>query len=203
MSLEHLVNHLETDMDLSNADIAPVPANKRNWKAISFFTLWVGMAVNIPSYMIAASLIDGGMNWQQAMLTVLLGNLIVFVPMSLSGHAGTKYGIPFPVFARASFGVRGSHIPSLLRAIVACGWFGIQTWIGGAAIYTIVLILFPYVADGPAMMPEWVGVSLIQFICFMLFWAMNIWLIWKGINSIRILEHVAAPFLILLQCNPV
>jgi NCS1 family nucleobase:cation symporter-1 len=184
-------------MDLSNADIAPVPANKRDWKAISFFTLWVGMAVNIPSYMIAASLIDGGMSWQQAMWTVLLGNLIVFVPMSLSGHAGTKYGIPFPVFARASFGVRGSHIPSLLRAIVACGWFGIQTWIGGAAIYTIVLILFPSIADGPAMMPEWVGVSLIQFICFMLFWAMNIWLIWKGINSIRILEHVAAPFLLL------
>ena len=184
-------------MDLSNADIAPVPAKKRDWKAISFFTLWVGMAVNIPSYMIAASLIDGGMSWQQAMWTVLLGNLIVFVPMSLSGHAGTKYGIPFPVFARASFGVRGSHIPSLLRAIVACGWFGIQTWIGGAAIYTIVLILWPFLADGPAMMPDWVGVSLIQFACFMLFWAMNIWLIWKGIYSIRILEHVAAPFLLL------
>lgn len=197
MSLEHLASHLTTDKDLSNADIAPVPANKRDWKAISFFTLWVGMAVNIPSYMIAASLIDGGMSWQQAMWTVLLGNLIVFVPMSLSGHAGTKYGIPFPVFARASFGVRGSHIPSLLRAIVACGWFGIQTWIGGAAIYTIVLILWPWVADGPAMMPAWVGVSLIQFLCFMLFWFMNIWLIWKGINSIRILEHVAAPFLLL------
>ncbi|MDH4019860.1 MAG: NCS1 family nucleobase:cation symporter-1 [Xanthomonadales bacterium] len=197
MSLEHLVSHLDTDMDLSNADIAPVPSAQRNWKAISFFTLWVGMAVNIPSYMIAASLIDGGMSWQQAMWTVLLGNLIVFIPMSLSGHAGTKYGIPFPVFARASFGVRGSHIPSLLRAIVACGWFGIQTWIGGAAIYTIVLIIWPVIADGPAMMPEWVGVSLIQFICFMLFWAMNIWLIWKGINSIRILEHVAAPFLLL------
>ena len=197
MGLEHLVSHLDTDMDLSNEDIAPVPANQRDWKAISFFALWVGMAVNIPSYMIAASLIEGGMSWQQAMWTVLLGNLIVFVPMSLSGHAGTKYGIPFPVFARASFGVRGSHIPSLLRAIVACGWFGIQTWIGGAAIYTIVLILFPFVADGPAMMPDWVGVSLIQFICFMLFWAMNIWLIWKGINSIRILEHVAAPFLLL------
>ncbi len=197
MAQEDLVAHLDSDMDLSNADISPVPAGQRDWKAISFFSLWVGMAVNIPSYMIAASLIDGGMSWQQAMWTVLLGNLIVFVPMSLSGHAGTKYGIPFPVFARASFGVRGSHIPSLLRAIVACGWFGIQTWIGGAAIYTIVLILFPYIADGPAMMPEWVGVSLIQFICFMLFWAMNIWLIWKGINSIRILEHVAAPFLLL------
>ena len=197
MSLEHLVNHLDPELDLSNADIAPVPEGQRDWKAISFFTLWVGMAVNIPSYMIAASLIDGGMSWQQAMWTVLLGNLIVFVPMSLSGHAGTKYGIPFPVFARASFGVRGSHIPSLLRAIVACGWFGIQTWIGGAAIYTIVLIIWPVVADGPAMMPEWVGVSLIQFVCFMLFWAMNIGLIWKGINSIRILEHVAAPFLLL------
>ena len=188
---------MRLDSNLSNPDIAPVPAAQRDWKAISFFTLWVGMAVNIPSYMIAASLIDGGMSWQQAMWTVLLGNLIVFVPMSLSGHAGTKYGIPFPVFARASFGIRGSHIPSLLRAVVACGWFGIQTWIGGAAIYTILLILWPAAADAPAMMPDWVGVSLVQFACFMLFWAMNIWLIWKGINSIRILEHLAAPFLIL------
>jgi NCS1 family nucleobase:cation symporter-1 len=191
------VSNLNFDTDLSNPDIAPVPANQRDWKAISFFTLWVGMAVNIPSYMIAASLIDGGMSWQQAMWTVLLGNLIVFVPMSLSGHAGTKYGIPFPVFARASFGIKGAHIPSFLRAIVACGWFGIQTWIGGAAIYTILLIMWPATADAPAMMPDWVGVSMVQFICFMLFWAMNIWLIWKGINSIRILEHMAAPFLLL------
>ena len=183
--------------DLINADIAPVPVEQRTWKAVSFFTLWVGMAVNIPSYMIAASLIDGGMSWKQAMWTVLLGNLIVFVPMSLSGHAGTKYGIPFPVFARASFGIQGAHIPSFLRAIVACGWFGIQTWIGGAAIYTIVLIVMPGVADAPAMMPDWVGISLVQFACFMVFWAMNIWLIWKGINSIRILEHLAAPFLLL------
>ncbi len=190
-------SNLNFDADLSNPDIAPVPANQRDWKAISFFTLWVGMAVNIPSYMIAASLIDGGMSWQQAMWTVLLGNLIVFVPMSLSGHAGTKYGIPFPVFARVSFGIKGAHIPSFLRAIVACGWFGIQTWIGGAAIYTILLILWPGAADAPTMMPDWVGVSLVQFICFMLFWAMNIWLIWKGINSIRILEHMAAPFLLL------
>jgi len=186
-----------TDANLSNPDIAPVPAARQTWTSISFFTLWVGMAVNIPSYMIAASLIDGGMSWKQAMFTVLLGNLIVFVPMSLSGHAGTKYGIPFPVFARASFGIKGSHIPSLLRAIVACGWFGIQTWIGGAAIYTILLIFWPAVADAPTMMPAWVGVSLVQFLCFMAFWFMNIWLIWKGINSIRVLEHLAAPFLIL------
>ncbi len=188
---------LRVDPELSNRDIAPVPASERNWRAISFFSLWVGMAVNIPSYMIAASLIDGGMSWQQAMWTVLLGNLIVLVPMALSGHAGTKYGIPFPAFARASFGIQGAHIPAMLRAIVACGWFGIQTWIGGAAIYTMVLILFPGVADAPAMMPDWVGVSLVQFSCFMAFWVMNIWLIWKGIESIRVLEHIAAPFLLL------
>ncbi len=186
------------DTSLINVDIAPVPAEKRDWKAISFFSLWVGMAVNIPAYMIAASLVEGGMSWQQAMWTVLLGNLIVLVPMALSGHAGTKYGIPFPVFARASFGIKGAHIPSFLRAIVACGWFGIQTWIGGAAIYTILIIFWPGVADAPAMMPDWVGVSLAQFTCFMVFWTMNIWLIWKGINSIRILEHIAAPFLILV-----
>ena len=173
-----------------------MPAGRRDWKAISFFSLWVGMAVNIPTYMIAASLVDGGMSWQQAMWTVLLGNLIVLVPMALSGHAGTKYGIPFPVFARASFGIQGAHIPSFLRAIVACGWFGIQTWIGGAAIYTMVLIFWPGVAEAPTMMPDWVGVSLAQFICFMVFWFMNIWLIRKGINSIKILEQLAAPFLL-------
>jgi NCS1 family nucleobase:cation symporter-1 len=184
------------DPGLTNPDIAPVPGSARNWKAISFFALWVGMAVNIPTYMIAASLVDGGMSWQQAMWTVLLGNLIVLVPMALSGHAGTKYGIPFPVFARASFGIRGAHIPSFLRAIVACGWFGIQTWIGGAAIYTIVLIFWPGTAEAPTMMPDWVGVSLVQFVCFMAFWFMNIWLIWKGINSIKILEQLAAPFLL-------
>ena len=186
-----------TDSGLSNADIAPVPAAARDWKAISFFSLWVGMAVNIPTYMIAASLVDGGMSWQQAMWTVLLGNLIVLVPMALSGHAGTRYGIPFPVFARASFGINGAHIPSLLRAIVACGWFGIQTWIGGAAIYTIILIINPALADWPALMPAWIGVHWIQFASFMVFWLMNIMLIWKGINSIRILEHLAAPFLLL------
>ncbi len=191
------MSSLSLDASLSNADIAPVEKAKRDWKAISFFSLWVGMAVNIPTYMIAASLVEGGMSWKQAMVTVLIGNLVVLVPMALSGHAGTKYGIPFPVYARASFGIHGAHIPALLRAIVACGWFGIQTWIGGIAIYTIVLVIWPSVGTSGAMLPDWVGVSVAQFSCFMVFWAMNIWLIWKGINSIRILEHLAAPFLIL------
>ena len=182
--------------DLTNADIAPAPQSERNWGSLAFFSLWVGMAINIPTYMIAASLIEGGMSWKQAMLTVLLGNVVVLVPMLLSGHAGTKYGIPFPVFARASFGTRGSNIPAMLRAIVACGWFGIQTWIGGAAIYTIVLIVWPGAADLPTMLPEFIGIGLVQFICFMVFWFMNIWLIYRGIESIRVLEVLAAPFLL-------
>jgi NCS1 family nucleobase:cation symporter-1 len=186
-----------TDQELSNADIAPVESSKRQWSGLNFFALWVGMAVNIPAYMIAASLVEGGMSWKQAMVTVLLGNVIVLVPMVLSGHAGTKYGIPFPVFARASFGIRGAHIPSFLRAIVACGWFGIQTWIGGAAIYTIVLIMFPGVANLPQILPAFVGINLIQFTCFMLFWFMNIYLIYRGIDSIKVLETWAAPFLLL------
>jgi NCS1 family nucleobase:cation symporter-1 len=194
---EALMLNTGIDAALSNADIAPVPPRERTWSAVSFYALWVGMAINIPTYMIAASLVDGGMSWSQAMWTVLLGNLIVLVPMALSGHAGTKYGIPFPVFARASFGVSGAHIPSLLRAIVACGWFGIQTWIGGAAIYTIVLIFFPGASELPALMPAWIGVHWLQFACFMIFWFMNIWLIWKGIHSIRVLEVLAAPFLLI------
>jgi NCS1 family nucleobase:cation symporter-1 len=160
------------DPQLTNADLRPTEAADRRWGAGTYAALWVAMAINIPSYMIAASLIEGGMSWKQAMWTVLLGNLIVLVPMVLSGHAGTRYGIPFPVFARASFGVRGANIAGFLRAIVACGWFGIQTWIGGAAIYTIVLILWPGAAELPTVLPAFLGTSL------------------------RILENLAAPFLL-------
>lgn len=185
------------DTRLINEDIAPTQAHQRVWNATHFFALWVGMAVCIPSYMISASLVQGGMSWWQAMLTVMLGNLIVLVPMILSGHAGASHGIPFPVFARASFGVFGANVPALLRAIVACGWFGIQTWIGGAALYTVLLIIAPGVAEAPSMMPDWIGVSLAQFLCFLAFWAINIYLIWRGVDSIKHLETAAAPFLIL------
>jgi len=137
------------------------------------------------------------MSWSQAMWTVLLGNVIVLVPMILSGMPGARYGIPFPVLARAAFGTRGSNIPALLRAIVACGWFGIQTWIGGGAIYTMVLILFPQAADAPILLPAFVGLGIVPFACFMLFWAMNIGLIYKGIDSIKVLETWSAPFLLL------
>src|SRR3712207_533937 len=120
---------------LYNKDLAPVPPERRTWRVGSFAALWISMSACIPTYMLASSLIGGGMNWSQAILTIFLGNLIVVIPMVLNAHAGTRYGIPFPVFCRASFGTLGANVPALLRAFVACGWFGIQTWIGGAAVY--------------------------------------------------------------------
>src|SRR2546429_911320 len=123
------------DPSLYNDDLAPIPPEKRTWGTYNFASLWISMAVCVPTYMLASGLIAGGMNWWQAIMTILLGNLIVLIPMVLNAHAGTKYGIPFPVFVRASFGVRGANIPAVLRALVACGWFGIQTWIGGQGLY--------------------------------------------------------------------
>ena len=126
---------------LCNEDLAPTTAAERKWGAYEFAALWVGMAICIPSYMLASSLIAGGMSSMQALFTIFLGNVIVLVPMLLNSHAGAQYGIPFPVFARSAFGVLGANIPSVARALVACGWFGIQTWIGGQAIHTILLSL--------------------------------------------------------------
>lgn len=186
-----------TTNSLTNPDLAPVPAARRTWTAMHFFSLWVGMAVCIPTYMIAASLIQGGMDWQSALLTVLLGNCIVLVPMLLNGHAGAKYGIPFPILARASFGTRGSNLPAMLRAIVACGWFGIQCWIGGAALYTMLLSLWPGAAAITLAMPAFIGVGALPFACFLVFWAIHIGLMWKGIESIKYLETLCAPFLLL------
>jgi len=131
------------DPTLFNRDLAPIPFENRTWGLYNYASLWVAMSVCIPTYMLASGLIAGGMSWWQAILTILLGNLIVLVPMLLNAHAGTRYGIPFPVFVRASFGVKGANVPAVLRALVACGWFGIQTWIGGQAIYSMLQIAWP------------------------------------------------------------
>lgn len=182
------------EKDLSNKDLAPVREDQRNWTVFNFFTLWIGMAVQIPTYMMASSLIEGGMSWLQALFTIFLGNLIVLIPMVLNGHVGAKYGIPYPVFARASFGILGSNIPALLRAFVACGWFGIQTWIGGTAIYTLLLQLWPELG---IIKGEFLGVGIIPFGCFIIFWFMNIFFVWRGLTAIKWLETLCAPFLIL------
>jgi NCS1 family nucleobase:cation symporter-1 len=186
---------------LYNQDLAPVPSAERRWRMADIAYLWVGMSVCIPTYMLASGLISKGMNWWQAILTVTLGNLIVLVPMILNGHAGTKYGITFPVFARASFGTAGTHVASVLRAIVACGWFGIQTWIGGFAIYKMTLLAWPGLADSPVIgffSNDDIEVNVAQFICFLIFWAINLAVFWRGMESIRWVENLGAPLLIVL-----
>src|SRR5688572_11593893 len=160
------------DASLWNPDLAPTSPSQRTWSVWSIAALWISMSACIPTYMLASSLIDGGMNWWQAVLTVFLGNLVVLVPMVLNAHAGTKYGIPFPVYCRASFGTWGANIPAILRALVACGWFGIQTWIGGAAIYKIASVFWPALADPSHA--KVLGITLPQLLCFLLFWLLNV-----------------------------
>src|SRR5258706_11192831 len=162
----------------------------------SFAALWISMSACIPTYMLASGLIGGGMNWWQAILTIFLGNLIVLVPMILNAHAGTHYGIPFPVYCRAAFGTAGANVPALLRAFVACGWFGIQTWIGGNAIYKILGVFYPsLVAQTQATA---LGITFPQLICFLFFWGINMLVVYKGIDCIRWILNIKAPLLIAL-----
>ena len=183
---------MSQDPRLWNEDLAPTPAEKRTWSLWHVAALWVGMAVCIPTYFLAADMIKVGMSVWQAVFIVALGNVIVLVPMVLNAHPGTKYGIPFPVYARASFGVRGANIAAIARALVACGWFGIQTWIGGDAIY---LILTKLGVDGGAPIGG-LGINGIQLLCFAAFWAINLWFIHNGIDSIKWLQSASAPFLL-------
>jgi NCS1 family nucleobase:cation symporter-1 len=186
-----------SDSSLSNKDLAPVPMEKRTWSRWDIAALWVGMAVCIPTYMMASSLIGNGMRWWQALLTIFLGNLIVLIPMTLNAHPGTAYGIPFPVLLRASFGVRGANIAALLRGLVACGWFGIQTWLGGAAVYATLAIVFGF--DTSASPPiHALGITGSQLACFLGFWVVNVLFIWNGMESIKWLEKLSAPFLLLV-----
>jgi NCS1 family nucleobase:cation symporter-1 len=174
------------DRRLWNQDLAPTRVAQRTWTTYNMASLWIGLSVCIPTYMLAAGLVEGGMSWWQAMLTILLGNLIVLVPMVLIAHPGTRYGIPFPVLARASFGTRGANVPAILRGLVACGWFGIQTWIGGTAIDTMLRTAFP----------AWERVPGAVWISFFAFWLWNMVIVVRGSNSIKRLEAWAAPFLL-------
>lgn len=187
----------DPDPSLINDDIRPVAPGERHWTVLSMASLWVGMVVCVPTYMLAGGLIDQGMSWSQAVLTILLGNVIVLAPMILNGHPGTKYGVPFPVLARASFGIHGAHVPSLLRALVACGWFGIQTWVGGAAIYALLDVMIASDLTALADLPI-LGINAAEFACFMAFWALQVVIIHRGVESIRLLENIAAPFLIVM-----
>ncbi len=187
-------------MSLINEDLAPTRPEARTWRTGHYVALWVGMAVCIPTYMMASSLIDQGMSWWQALLCIGLGNVVVLVPIVLNAHAGTKYGIPFPVLLRASFGVLGANIPAVLRALVACGWFGIQTWFGGLALWQLTLAMAPGLAETLASdgFKAAIGIQPGELLGFAIFWLVNLWFILRGTESIKFLELWAAPFLILV-----
>jgi NCS1 family nucleobase:cation symporter-1 len=185
-------NKPNENSSLYNEDLAVVPKEKRTWGTWNYAALWISMSLCIPTYMLASSLIGGGMNWWQAILTIFLGNTIVLVPMILNGRAGAKYGIPFPVFARASFGVRGANVPAVLRAIVACGWFGIQTWIGGAALYLMIRVWNPSL---PAISTTTLLPQALPLTCFLFFWLINMFVVYLGVESIRKLLVFKAIFL--------
>jgi nucleobase:cation symporter-1, NCS1 family len=185
------------DPALYSLDLAPTAEKQRTWTTYSFAALWVSMAHCIPTYMLAAGLIGMGMNWWQALLTILVGNLIVLVPILLNSHAGTRYGIPFPVFARAAYGVFGANVPAIMRALVACGWFGINAWIGGEALQTLFASLFP-------AWPKLLGSTLIgdhlvtEWVSFLLFWGLNILIVYRGMDVLRKVENWAAPFVLVM-----
>ena len=171
---------------LWNADLAPTTPAQRTWTTYNIAALWIGMSVVITTYTLASGIMQQGMNWWQAMLTILLGNTIVLVPMILNAHAGTKYGVSFPVLCRAAFGVRGANVPAILRAIVACGWFGIQTWIGGLALHELLA----------AAWPAWANVPGALWISFLAFWLVQVAIILRGLEGIKILESWSAPLLL-------
>ena len=176
------------DPSLTNRDLAPTTPEQRTWGAYNYIALWFSMSMGITTYQLASSLIAKGMDWKQAVFTVLLGNLIVLIPMLLNAHAGAKYGIPFPVFVRAPFGVRGANLPAILRAIVACGWFGIQSWIGGTAIHSMLAVIWPAAAAADGVL--WA--------CFLGFWLLNMVIVWRGVESIRHLQAFGAPFMFVM-----
>lgn len=188
---------LSANAQLWNEDLAPTNPAQRTWRWYHFAALWVGMVMCIPAYTLSASLIEGGMSAYQAVLTVFLANAIVLVPMLLIGHAGTKYGIPYAVLARASFGTAGARLPALMRAIVACGWYGIQTWFGGSMIYTLLGVMLGHEIGGEKI--AGLGINGAQLACFLGFWAIQLYYIVHGMDSIRKLETYTAPLKIAIS----
>jgi len=181
---------------LYNHDLAPVPIVRRTWSTYNYAALWISMAHCIPTYMLASGLMAQGMSWKQALFTILLGNTIVLIPILLNSHPGTKYGIPFPVFARAAYGTAGSNVPALMRALVACGWFGIQAWIGGEALNTFFAVLVP--GWKGLLGPGFNGHTGSEWLSFMLFWGLNIWIIYRGMDLLRKVENWAAPYVLIV-----
>jgi NCS1 family nucleobase:cation symporter-1 len=174
---------------LWNRDLAPIGLARRTWGTYNYAALWITFSVNIATYLVASAMIAGGMSWKEAIATIFIGHAIILVPILLNAHVGAKYGIPFPVYSRASFGVLGANVPAVLRALVACGWFGIQTWIGGEAINTLI----------GAFAPGWRTFGAGAAVCFAGFWLLNLIVILRGIETIRFMQALSAPFLLAIS----
>jgi NCS1 family nucleobase:cation symporter-1 len=208
------------DPALTNEDLAPTSIAKRTWSTYTFAALWISMAHCIPTYMLASGLISAGMNWWQALVTILVGNTIVLLPILANSHPGTKYGIPFPVFARASYGVFGANVPAVMRALVACGWFGINCWIGGQALQTFLRSLLPgwpsllgpaapmcvWQAPTDGLVPTCSGLVAwaiaghhpTEWVSFALFWGLNILIVYRGMELVRKVENLSAPYVLVM-----
>ncbi|XP_065857734.1 purine-uracil permease NCS1 [Euphorbia lathyris] len=188
--------NFEPDPTLTNEDLKPTTPNQRTFSGWEMASLWIGLVVGVPTYYLAGSLVDLGMAWWQGIATVVAANFILLGPLILTGDPGTRYGISFPVLARSSFGIFGAHIPTLLRALIGCGWYGIETWIGGEAIF---ILLPKFIKQSSYSKPlSWLGTSPLEFSCFIVFWVTQLAIIWRGIEGIRKLEKYSAPILIIL-----
>ncbi|KAK4348451.1 hypothetical protein RND71_031206 [Anisodus tanguticus] len=196
MALSSQIDECQPDPSLTNDDLKPTSTDQRNFSGWEMASLWIGLVVGVPSYYLAGSLVDLGMSWWQGIAIVVIANLITLVPLILIGQPGTKFGISFPILARSSFGIKGAHIPTLLRALVGCGWYGIETWIGGEAIF----LLLPKIVKNSTLAQSlsWLGTSPLEFACFVCFWIAQLAIVWKGIDGIRELEKYSAPILISL-----
>ncbi|MED6189988.1 Neuronal calcium sensor 1, partial [Stylosanthes scabra] len=192
---------LDPDPTLTNEDLKPTSPNQRTFSWLEMSSLWVGLVVGVPAYYLAGSLVDLGMSWWQGIATVVAANLITLLPLVLTGHAGTRYGVSFPVLARSSFGIKGAHIPTLLRALVGCGWYGIESWIGGEAIFLLLPKSIKETTSSLSQTLPWLGTSPLEFLCFISFWLAQLAIVWKGIDGIRELDKYSAPILILLTCS--
>lgn len=188
---------LNPDPSLINEDLRPTSMKERTFSRWEMASLWIGLVVGVPSYYMAGSLVEMGMAWWQGIATVMTGNVLLLFPLILTGHPGTKYGISFPVLSRASFGIRGAHVPTILRGLVACGWFGIETWIGGEAIFVLLNALLKGKITGQFI--PWLGTSVPEFSCFLVFWFLQVVIMWNRMESIRKLENYSAPILIVLS----
>ncbi|GAB2235816.1 hypothetical protein Droror1_Dr00026257 [Drosera rotundifolia] len=177
-----------------NPDLAPTEPKARTQTWLDLSSLWIGLVVGVPTYYLAGSLVDLGMSSSQALSTVFLANLLLIIPLFLTAHPGTRYGIPFPVLARSSFGIHGSNVVTVMRGLVGCGWFGIESWIGGQAIYVLLpeklTLMLPYI--------YWLGTSGVEFLCFLVFWGVQLGIVWRGMEGVRVLERFSAPVLIVL-----